>query len=63
MLDPRQLQARAETWRPWRAYAAMYLWQAQPAADRSSRPAVSAKEKIAQNKYPIRNTASAAVAS
>ena len=22
----RQLQARAEPWRPWRAYAAMYLW-------------------------------------
>jgi len=23
----RQLQTRAESWRPWRAYAAMYLWQ------------------------------------
>lgn len=23
----RQLEARAEAWRPWRAYAAMYLWQ------------------------------------
>ncbi len=23
----RQLDQRAETWRPWRAYAAMYLWK------------------------------------
>ena len=23
---PRELEARAEAWRPWRAYAAMYLW-------------------------------------
>jgi AraC family transcriptional regulator of adaptative response / DNA-3-methyladenine glycosylase II len=60
--DPRELQVRAETWRPWRAYAAMYLWQAQPAADRSSRSAVSAKNKIAQDKYRIRNAPSAAAA-
>ncbi len=25
---PRQLVRRAEAWRPWRAYAAVYLWQA-----------------------------------
>ncbi len=24
---PRQLEAMAENWRPWRAYAAMYLWR------------------------------------
>jgi AraC family transcriptional regulator of adaptative response / DNA-3-methyladenine glycosylase II len=24
--DPRDLERRAEAWRPWRAYAAMYLW-------------------------------------
>ncbi len=24
---PKQLEARAEAWRPWRAYAAMHLWQ------------------------------------
>jgi AraC family transcriptional regulator of adaptative response / DNA-3-methyladenine glycosylase II len=24
--SPRDLENRAETWRPWRAYAAMYLW-------------------------------------
>jgi AraC family transcriptional regulator of adaptative response / DNA-3-methyladenine glycosylase II len=23
---PRQVAARAESWRPWRAYAAIYLW-------------------------------------
>lgn len=25
-ITPRQLHARAEAWRPWRAYAATYLW-------------------------------------
>ena len=25
---PRELERRAEAWRPWRAYAAMYLWTA-----------------------------------
>ena len=24
---PKQLEERAEAWRPWRAYAAMHLWQ------------------------------------
>jgi AraC family transcriptional regulator of adaptative response / DNA-3-methyladenine glycosylase II len=24
--NPRELEKRAEAWRPWRAYAAMYLW-------------------------------------
>jgi AraC family transcriptional regulator of adaptative response / DNA-3-methyladenine glycosylase II len=24
--DPRKLEARARSWRPWRAYAAMHLW-------------------------------------
>lgn len=27
---PRQLEERAEAWRPWRAYAALYLWQGAP---------------------------------
>ena len=26
LADARELEARAEVWRPWRAYAAMYLW-------------------------------------
>ncbi len=25
--SPRELEQRAEAWRPWRAYAAMYLWR------------------------------------
>jgi AraC family transcriptional regulator of adaptative response / DNA-3-methyladenine glycosylase II len=25
--NPKQLATKAEAWRPWRAYAAMYLWQ------------------------------------
>ena len=25
--DARELESRAESWRPWRAYAAMYLWR------------------------------------
>ena len=29
-LTPRALRERAEDWRPWRAYAAMLLWGAQP---------------------------------
>jgi AraC family transcriptional regulator, regulatory protein of adaptative response / DNA-3-methyladenine glycosylase II len=28
--NPREMQARAQAWRPWRAYAAMYLWQTKP---------------------------------
>jgi AraC family transcriptional regulator of adaptative response / DNA-3-methyladenine glycosylase II len=30
MDDPRNLAKRSEAWRPWRAYAAMYLWQGTP---------------------------------
>ncbi|MDE2274160.1 MAG: 3-methyladenine DNA glycosylase 2, partial [Gammaproteobacteria bacterium] len=33
-LTPAELRQRAEDWRPWRAYAAMYLWRA--AADGAS---------------------------
>lgn len=32
-LTPNALLKRAESWRPWRAYAAMYLWRA--AADQT----------------------------
>ena len=28
--NARELERRAEAWRPWRAYAAMYLWSTQP---------------------------------
>jgi AraC family transcriptional regulator of adaptative response / DNA-3-methyladenine glycosylase II len=34
--NPKQLAARAEAWRPWRAYAAMYLWQTQKSSQKSS---------------------------
>jgi 3-methyladenine DNA glycosylase/8-oxoguanine DNA glycosylase len=27
LTNPKQLEVRAERWRPWRAYAAMHLWQ------------------------------------
>jgi AraC family transcriptional regulator of adaptative response / DNA-3-methyladenine glycosylase II len=30
--SPRALEQRAETWRPWRAYAALHLWQSLPAS-------------------------------
>jgi AraC family transcriptional regulator of adaptative response / DNA-3-methyladenine glycosylase II len=31
-VTPKQLEARAERWRPWRAYAAMLLWGSLPGA-------------------------------
>jgi AraC family transcriptional regulator of adaptative response / DNA-3-methyladenine glycosylase II len=36
-LDERALGRRAERWRPWRAYAAMLLWQHPPRAGKSRR--------------------------
>src|SRR5208337_3036990 len=27
--SPKRLRLAAEAWRPWRAYAAMYLWESQ----------------------------------
>ncbi|WP_022980868.1 Ada metal-binding domain-containing protein [Ideonella sp. B508-1] len=35
--DPRQAQALAEAWRPWRAYAVLQLWQ-EPASSSPLRP-------------------------
>lgn len=35
-LTPAQLRARAERWRPWRAYAAQHLWAADGASRRPS---------------------------
>lgn len=34
---PKALEARAESWRPWRAYAALLLWQAAAQADDRAR--------------------------
>jgi AraC family transcriptional regulator of adaptative response / DNA-3-methyladenine glycosylase II len=35
MPTPRELERAAEEWRPWRAYAAMYLWSAAPSRHRT----------------------------
>jgi len=35
----RELEQRAEAWRPWRAYAAMYLWTSEPPMHYSTRGA------------------------
>ena len=37
--DAAQLLARAEAWRPWRAYAAQHLWSASPTAHEAGRAA------------------------
>jgi AraC family transcriptional regulator, regulatory protein of adaptative response / DNA-3-methyladenine glycosylase II len=37
--SPASLLHRAESWRPWRAYAAQHLWTAQAAANRDTRSA------------------------
>jgi len=34
LTDPRRVLAAAEAWRPWRAYAVMYLWQSLPQGGR-----------------------------
>jgi len=39
----RELTARAETWRPWRAYAAMYFWQVSDEIDIKARVKVITK--------------------
>jgi AraC family transcriptional regulator, regulatory protein of adaptative response / DNA-3-methyladenine glycosylase II len=46
--DQRELERRAEPWRPWRAYAAMYLWNhpAHGAARKNGAPPASAKKSI-----------------
>ncbi|MGR2737948.1 DNA-3-methyladenine glycosylase family protein [Billgrantia sp. Q4P2] len=35
---PRELLARAEAWRPWRAYAVMHLWHADAATTTAEKP-------------------------
>lgn len=50
--SPEELTRRSESWRPWRAYAAMYLLNAdreRPRRDRTSREAVSIKPIRAQS--------------
>lgn len=41
----RELEHRAEAWRPWRAYAAMYLWKVAQSAFGGNGPAPSQAQK------------------
>jgi AraC family transcriptional regulator, regulatory protein of adaptative response / DNA-3-methyladenine glycosylase II len=44
--SPRELERHAEAWRPWRAYAAMYLWRiASQSASHGNKPTSSSTEK------------------
>jgi AraC family transcriptional regulator of adaptative response / DNA-3-methyladenine glycosylase II len=44
--NPRDLERRAEAWRPWRAYAAMYLWSARsPSPNRGNQAAPGRNRK------------------
>jgi 3-methyladenine DNA glycosylase/8-oxoguanine DNA glycosylase len=45
LVSPHQLERQAEAWRPWRAYAAMYLWRsASRHRERANRPAASSTQ-------------------
>jgi AraC family transcriptional regulator of adaptative response / DNA-3-methyladenine glycosylase II len=41
--NSKELERRAEAWRPWRAYAAMYLWNIPITSDSSPRPLAKAR--------------------
>jgi AraC family transcriptional regulator of adaptative response / DNA-3-methyladenine glycosylase II len=54
-----ELEQRAEKWRPWRAYAAMYLWSAGSTPGlRTTMPATSGRTKTAVKKLVSRRAAS-----
>jgi AraC family transcriptional regulator of adaptative response / DNA-3-methyladenine glycosylase II len=45
--NARELEQRAEMWRPWRAYAAMYLWNVgSQEEDESGKPVRSSRRKV-----------------
>jgi AraC family transcriptional regulator, regulatory protein of adaptative response / DNA-3-methyladenine glycosylase II len=45
--SPQELELRSEAWRPWRAYATMYLWKSLGAHKvRSGKPAFAAAQKV-----------------
>ena len=46
---PRELERRAEAWRPWRAYAAMYLWSSPDEPKTSRKEAQPAKAAFRHN--------------
>ena len=56
-LTTRALEARAEAWRPWRAYAMMHLWASTPELVRGSRSVDRSRAPVA----PLAPRASAAV--
>ncbi|MGH8218706.1 MAG: AlkA N-terminal domain-containing protein [Steroidobacteraceae bacterium] len=43
-LTQRELEARAEAWRPWRSYAVMHLWRAAAEASARTRPAARSRK-------------------
>jgi AraC family transcriptional regulator of adaptative response / DNA-3-methyladenine glycosylase II len=49
--NPRELEVRSQAWRPWRAYAAMYLWQSK--VDRGADVPVHQAPKVRQT--PVRH--------
>lgn len=44
--SPAELEFRAEAWRPWRAYATMYLWKAATQAKRRGEKRTSPKKRV-----------------
>jgi AraC family transcriptional regulator, regulatory protein of adaptative response / DNA-3-methyladenine glycosylase II len=46
--NSRELEQCAEAWRPWRAYAAMYLWKIASEQNAGNRKASSVREKTAR---------------
>jgi AraC family transcriptional regulator of adaptative response / DNA-3-methyladenine glycosylase II len=47
----RELESRAEPWRPWRAYAAMYLWRMGAKGSIASKPQADASRSVSGNRY------------
>ncbi len=60
--SPRELEQRGEAWRPWRAYAAMYLWSlANKPKDRGTEPPSSRVLKTSLSGTASQQSVSAAV--
>jgi AraC family transcriptional regulator, regulatory protein of adaptative response / DNA-3-methyladenine glycosylase II len=49
----RELEARAEGWRPWRAYAAMYLWSFPSPASAAKRSVSTSKDLVESLKHNV----------
>lgn len=56
-LSPARLRERAEAWRPWRAYAAMYLWRAAAEDGRRALPRLDAAKSFHPREPHPRGTA------